>query len=136
MANVTFEWVLPEGKVGEARKALQKAGVETGKPTPWEPGADDPDYPDAAFEPMTILAVSLGASVLLKVLSDVILKQRYPGGELFDLRGGKVKRRPIPSLPPGTLVLVTDQGTTKFAPEKRDEGFSILAKAMGSLGGG
>ncbi len=134
MNTIQFEWVLPEGESPGARKDLQEEGLDVEAPEDWEPDEEALDYlADAAFEPMVILAISLSATALIKVISDVVSKHRYPGGELFDLRGGALKQRPVPSMSTGTLILVTDDETQVFEPSKRDDGIGQLTQAIGAM---
>jgi hypothetical protein len=135
MSIIRFEWVLSEGETTGARKDLEDAGVDVQDPDVWEPDEEElDDASDAAFEPMMILAASLSAGALIKVISDVVLKHRYPGGELFDLRRGKLKRRPVPSLASGTLVLVFDDRIKRFEPSQREDGLTELSEAIAALG--
>jgi len=135
LSPIRFEWVLPEGQTPGARKDLQAVGVVSEEPEIWEPDETSlDDTHDVAFEPMMVIAVSLSASVLIKVISDVVYKHRYPGGDLFDLRKGSLKRRPLPHEPQGTLVLITDDGQQFFEPAQRDEGLKFLTQAISAIG--
>jgi hypothetical protein len=97
----------------------------------WEPNGEElDDYPEPAFEPLVIIACALSAGALLQVLADIGERFRYPGGELFDLRKGKFKRRPLPRQEKGALVFLTDKGVVKFPPEKRTDGLAYLTKAL------
>lgn len=130
-----LEWIVEEGEVNSALAVAKANGGQViAKPIQFEPDADElEDMGDAAFEPMLVIAISLSIGALIKVVSDVSLAHKYPGGEVIDIRGGKFKRRPVNSLKKGTLVIISDEETKAFTPDNRDDGLNYLTKALGSL---
>lgn len=135
MKEIQLELVVDESMVPEVQASIKgKGGRILANPEPFEPSEDDLyDMGDSAFEPMMVVAVALSVGTLIKVISDVILKHKYPGGEMIDIRGGKLKRWSVPSLDKGAIVVVTEDGTKKFPPAKRTDGLAFLEKALGRM---
>ena len=136
MTDLKLEWVVPEREGAVVNQLLESMGGHSESPRLWTPGAEEPDDEgDMAFDPLVLITASFAAAALLKAVSSIALDHLYPGGDLFDLRSGRLRRRPIPTLPRGTIVIVTDTGTEKFEPTRRDDGLLALDRCMKRLVG-
>ena len=137
MDEIRFEWVVKESLVPKALETVEnQSGRVLDDTTFFEPSADEIDYlGDSAFEPMMVIAVALSIGALIKVISDTVLEHKYPGGELYVLRKGKLKHFRVPSLEKGTIVIITEKGTERFSPAKRADGLAVLEKALRGLAG-
>lgn len=132
MNEIQLGLVVGESEVREVQASVKgKGGRIIDNPEPFEPSGDDLyDMGDAAFEPMMVVAVALSVGSLIKVISEVILAHKYPGGEVIDIRDGKLKRHSVPSLDKGSFVVITEDSTKKFPPDKRADGLTFLEKAL------
>jgi hypothetical protein len=138
MNEISLEWVVDESAVSDVVASVEeKGGRILASPEPFEPSEDDLyDMADSAFEPMMVVAVALSVGALIKVISEVTLAHKYPGGDVIDIRGGTLKRRSVPSLDKGSLVVVMETGTEKFSPAKRADGLALLEKALMGMANG
>jgi hypothetical protein len=138
MDEIQIEWIEDESNVREIIDSVEKKGGKIlEKPTPFEPSEEDlDDLGDAAFEPMTIIAISLGIGSLVKLISDLYNDHKYPGGEVIDIRGGKLRRTTIRNMEKGSLLIISDKGAQKFSASKRSDGLAILEKALRGLSHG
>lgn len=138
MGEIRFEWLVAEEAVPAAVTALEGAGGRLlGQPAPYEPSEEDlEDLADPAFDPITVVAVALSLGALARVISDIVLAHQHPGGDLFDLRDGKLRHWVVPRLERGTLVIVTKTGIRRFPPAKRADGLAVLDQALGGLSDG
>ncbi len=130
MDKVRFEWVVEESALNESVAITEEAGAEVLEvPKVYEPTiVESDDYGDHALEPMTVIAVALSIGALTRIVSEVIRQHKYPGGVVLDIRGGKLKKRPVPRLEPGTIIIITDDGQTKFPPDKKEDALAALGR--------
>jgi hypothetical protein len=135
MGELHFEWVIPQGDCKLARELLLERGAHFQSLTDWEPNEKElEDAADAGADPKMVLAVSISAVILLKTISGVVLEQRYPGGNFFDVRAETVKTYPIPSARKGMIVVQTKDGTEYFEASERADGLQYLSDAIEEIG--
>jgi hypothetical protein len=100
------------------------------------PPIDEVDlYGDAQFEPLMVVAITLGAAALIKLISDIWFEAKRPGGQIVDARTSPPTCRPAPFLERNTLVLITAEGSTVYEPSQKNEALAAIGAVFGGGGG-
>ena len=127
MNEIEFKWIVNENSISEFVSIFENKGIQVvGDKEPFTP-RDDVDvklirhFGDSAFEP------------LITVISERILEHKYPGGEVIDIRNGKLKRISVPTLEHGSLYIITEEGTKEFYPKNRKKGLKFLQKSLEAM---
>lgn len=141
MNEIHLDWIVDENLVQEVKNTIEtERGRILAEPKQFDPSMIDPAYTDylgdSAFAPMMVIAIVLGIGALIRIISNVRLAHKYPGGELIDIRGGKLIRLSIPSIEKGSLVIIAEDGPHYYAPPKREEALTFLTKALGGMTSG
>jgi hypothetical protein len=127
MADISIEWVVPESLLAEHVAALEVGGgvvAESGdifRPRPDEAA----DYATAGFEPLTFLVATAPIVILLQTILRMIRDRRVGGGTVIDVRGGKVRIRPVATMPSGRLILIQESATTVHEKAEEDLGKAL-----------
>lgn len=103
---------------------------------PYEPeSGEQQDYPETAFEPMLVIAGISAASYLVKEISKVWKDRKERGGVVVDARKDRIRIRKVPSMQAGTVIVLRNNRTSRFGPEKAEEGMKDLADVLSKLPG-
>ena len=120
--RILFEWVVPESDRDEVSREIEAAGgtVEISG-DPYTPSPDDPlTLPGSSFEPLVVIAGAVASVYMIREIAKLWRDIKDKGGEIIDARGGKLRRRRIPSLDRRTLILFTDEGKSVYRPHEED----------------
>lgn len=137
MPNVTLEWVLPESCLdGQVRAIEVSGGTVEDSGTPFRPRPEEAgDYQAAGFEPLTIIAATASVVFLAQAIQKLIRDHPVRGATIVDVRDGKLRIRPVPSMPSGRLVVVQDSGVQVFDKQDQDTGRKLLTEVLSQFGG-
>lgn len=130
---IEFDWVVEESQVPQEIDGIIAAGGTTKHSgVPYKPKPDElDDYADASFEPMILISVTVATTYLLTQILRLWRDLKYQGGQIVDTRKDKLHIRRVSSLDRGTLVIISDSGTSVFRPEQESEGLALLEKILG-----
>src|SRR2546423_333205 len=113
MDKVMFEWAVPLSQAEALRHDLFMGGGELGPNRDFVPPVDEQDdYTVAAFEPLTMIVGAIAVGYLVEKLTAVVRNAKH-GGAIVDVRSGRVEIRSNPSIPGGTILVVSDQGVSE-----------------------
>jgi hypothetical protein len=133
--QIPLEWVLPESERTPALRELEAAGatvVDSDNEYRRVPG--DPLLPEgSSFEPLVVIACAVPTVYLIRQVAELWRDIRDRGGEIIDARSGTVRRRRVPSLDRGTLILLTDDGSTVYRPHEEAAAMEALRGVLGKL---
>ncbi|MHA1193439.1 MAG: hypothetical protein ACTSP9_14310 [Promethearchaeota archaeon] len=139
MNEIQFRWIVNENSISEFVSIFENKGIQVvDDKEPFTP-RDDVDvkllrhFGDSAFEPLVIITIALSIGALITVISERILEHKYPGGEVIDIRNGKLKRISVPTLEHGSLYIITEEGTKEFYPKNRKKGLKFLQKSLEAM---
>jgi hypothetical protein len=138
-SETAVEWVVAESESATLVEALGDADIEVVEAQPWTPPAELLDeYPDAQFEPFTLVAAVVATGWLIRRISDVLLDWKRPGGMLFDTRNSeKLIAREVPLAPRGSTIIIGKDGDAAvYEPDRRDDALSALTQMLGGAGAG
>lgn len=130
-SRVTFRWAVRSPDVKGLRTDLESqhadlmSEVEPFKPSP----AEREEYTDASFAPLMVV----GGAVALSVVAEAVLKfyRGYQhGGAIIDTRGKNLEIRELPSLPPGSILVLNNDGTSTLFDAKSGIDVSALVNAI------
>jgi hypothetical protein len=130
--KVSCEWILPEGAVTEAIRAVEtEGGTIGGQLKPYECSQSETE--GKGFTPLLKVPVTVSRDFLIGRITDVWLKRKRPGGQVIDTREGKLEVRSDPGLERGKLVFIDDKGKRVFERGERREGVVYLRNVLGRL---
>ncbi|MEX3644724.1 hypothetical protein [Mycolicibacterium porcinum] len=112
---IEFQWAVPISQVGVIKQELDDASAKINPYTEdFEPPADEAiDYAASSFEPLTIIAGTIAIGYLIGKVSQIVLDARH-GGAIVDARGPTLQIRSNPSVPRGTIVVVSSDKVETF----------------------
>lgn len=134
--RVRFEWIVPESSRDEALREIEAAGgtVEVSGDS-YAPSPEDPLSPaGSSFEPLVIVTCAVSGVYVLREIAKLWRDVRDTGGEIIDARGGRLRRRRVPSLDRGTLILLTDEGKSVYLPHEGTKAMLALRTALEKIG--
>jgi hypothetical protein len=134
---ISFELIVPESQRDAQVRAIEVAGgtVEDSGGIYTPVGDEARDYPEARFEPLTMI-VAVGAAVfVLQAVVKMWRDRHVQGGIVVDTRGDSLRIRPVSTLPTGRLVLVESSGTRIFDKDEENAGKALLSDVLSRLPG-
>lgn len=126
--TIIFEWVVPESKRANTLREIEAAGglVEISG-DPYVSSEEDPLTPrGSSFEPLVVIVAAVTGAYVLGEISKLWRDLTEKGGEIIDARKGKLRRRKVPSLDRGTLILLTDDGQSVYRPHEEKSAMKAL----------
>jgi hypothetical protein len=133
---VEFEWVVPESQRDAQVTAIEVAGgiVEDSGETYQPTSEEAADYLAAGLEPLTMIVAAGSVVFVAEALMKMWRNRHAQGGMVVDTRGGKLRVRPVPSLPSGRLVIVDAAGTRVVDREEENAGRQLLSDVVAGFG--
>lgn len=127
--TIELEWILPESEKDRLVRAIEISGGtvdDSGgpyRPKPEEMG----DYPEAGFEPMTMILVAATTVYVVQSLVKTWRDRNVRGSTIVDMRGGKLRIRRVPSGVNGRMMVLRDGGPAQvFEKEQENDGKALL----------
>lgn len=132
--DVQVQLVVEEGRLSDIVKKVEVAGGNVGgEPLNFIPPVDEmDDYSDQQFEPLTVIAVTLGVGALVRMIYNMWMDKKRPGGQIIDARTKPPTSRPAPFLNRGMLVIITADGSTVYEPKQRNEAMEAIKAVFGA----
>jgi hypothetical protein len=129
---IEFEWIVPESKKDAQVTAIEVAGgIVEDSGGAYRPAHDEArDYPAAGFEPLAMIVAAGSAVFVAQALVKMWRDRRTEGGIVVDTRGGKLRIRPVPTMPSGRLVIVEAGGTKIVDKEDENAGKALLSDVL------
>jgi hypothetical protein len=130
--KIELHLVVPESGRAAAVDDIEQAGgqVEVSD-APFK--GDDIQKNEPAFEPLLIIISVVSIAYVVRLAQRMWRDTKDAGGQIIDVRDGKCMLRTVDSLDRGTIILVTDQGTTVHRPQESDDVKQLLTAS--NIGG-
>jgi hypothetical protein len=126
--DIPVHLVVWKDHLASIEKQIQLAeGAITQRAESFQPPLDEiDDYAEARFKPLILIAARLSATMLIKLISEMLLDHQHPGGQIIDARNRPPLCRPAPFLERGMLVLITNNGLIVYEPHEKNEAIETL----------
>jgi hypothetical protein len=83
-----------------------------------------------AFEPLIMIVSIVSIGYVVRLIQRIWQDARYSGGQIIDVRQGKCQLRKVEGLDRGTIILVTESGSTVHRPQELDFVKELVVKAL------
>jgi hypothetical protein len=136
--KIELEWILPESEKEPLIRAIEiSGGTVEDSGGPYRPKAGElGDYPEAGFEPMTMILVAATTVYVVQSLVKTWRDRNIRGSTVVDARDGKLRIRRIPSGVNGQMVILRDKEPPQvFEREQENDGRALLQDLLSKRAG-
>lgn len=131
--NVSVAFVVKEGEAKSLVAEVIKAGGHTtDEPSLYDVPIEQAElFGDQQFEPLIIIAASLGIGFLINRIAKVWRAQKHPGGVIVDARVTPPILLETDALDHGEVLLIRKDGSESFYEDRKDEALETIRALFG-----
>jgi hypothetical protein len=128
--EIELQLIVPENQRAATLKDIESAGGKVRTSDDRFRSDDELETSGSAFEPLIIIVSVVSIGYLVRLIQRIWQDTRHSGGQIIDVRNGRCRLRKVEGLDRGTIVLVTESGTTVHRPQELDLVNELVGKAL------
>lgn len=128
--NVELQLIVPESERTAALKDIESGGGTIRISDERFRSGDELETSELAFEPLIIIVCLVSTAHVVRLAQRLWQDTRHAGGQIIDIRKGQCRLRKVEGLDRGTIILVTESGSTVHRPEESHSVQELVLKAL------